>query len=159
MQPPELLLRRPRADRHKAHQQLHDLQTVLDIFVFRGPDCARFVLLQASGLLDRVQEHRIRGHGVRQQLLHLDRSRALNDRLRPVGQQDEARADPAREQIIDKILRVPEGHMHRHDDHIRVQRLDQRHSEHTVVRRSAQLNVPGLPQKDAAQMLRLRIQG
>ena len=49
MQPPELLLRRPRADRHNAHQQLHDLQTVLDIFVFRGPDCARFVLLQASG--------------------------------------------------------------------------------------------------------------
>ena len=85
--------------------------------------------------------------------------RALNDRLRPVGQQDKARADPAREQIIDEILRVPEGHMHRHDHNVRVQRLDQRHSEHTVVRRSAQLNVPGLPQKDAAQMLRLRIQG
>ena len=125
MQSAELLLCRSCADRHKAHQQLHDLQTVLDIFVFRGPDCARFMLLQASGLLDRVQEHRIRGHGVRQQLLHLDRSRALNDRLRPVGQQDEARADPAREQIIDKVFRIPEGHMHRHNDDIWVQRLNQ----------------------------------
>ena len=49
--------------------------------------------------------------------------------------------------------------MHRHDHNVRVQRLDQRHAKHAVVCRSAQLNVPGLPQKDAAQMLRLRIQG